>query len=184
MSEEYKLFPGCVIQNRIPFLEASAKFVFEKVGLATSPAKFACCPNPVGLRLADNTTWAGLSTGAWCSYDNNSSNVETYGLLYNWFTVVDDRDVAPDGWHVPTDEEWKKLEMYLGMSQSEADIIGDRGTDEGSKLKSTSGWRDNGGFPPPRLPFPGAGTTRSNPPPPPGPPCCWPATRSVPAAPG
>lgn len=44
--------------------------------------------------------------------------------------------VCPDGWHLPSDSEWKELEMYLGMSQSEAD--GDhypRGTDEGGKLK-------------------------------------------------
>jgi len=38
---------------------------------------------------------------------------------------------------VPSDEEWKQLEMYLGMSQSEADESGSRGTDEGGKMKTT-----------------------------------------------
>jgi uncharacterized protein (TIGR02145 family) len=38
---------------------------------------------------------------------------------------------------VPSDDEWKQLEMYLGMSQSEADDTGWRGTDEGGKLKAT-----------------------------------------------
>lgn len=40
-------------------------------------------------------------------------------------------------WHVPTDAEWKELEMYLGMSQEEADGTGKRGTEEGNKLKET-----------------------------------------------
>jgi heterodisulfide reductase subunit B len=45
---EYKLFPGCVIQNRVPFLEASAKFVFDKLGVSSSAGEFSCCPIPVG----------------------------------------------------------------------------------------------------------------------------------------
>jgi len=79
--------------------------------------------------------WEGLSTGAYCEYDNDIINVATYGRLYNWFAVDDSRSIAPEGWHVPTDEEWKQLEMFLGMSQSEADDNGARGTDEGGKLK-------------------------------------------------
>ncbi len=51
--------------------------------------------------------------------------------------VDDSRNIAPEGWHVPTDAEWKQLEMYLGMSQAEADTYGWRGTDEGGKLKET-----------------------------------------------
>ncbi|HJL63679.1 MAG TPA: FISUMP domain-containing protein, partial [Candidatus Marinimicrobia bacterium] len=53
------------------------------------------------------------------------------GNLYNWYAVDDDRGVCPDGWHVPTDEEWIELEMFLGMSWEEAIGTGlDRGTDE------------------------------------------------------
>ena len=48
---------------------------------------------------------------------------------------MDNRGIAPEGWHVPTDEEWKELEMYLGMSPSDADETEWRGTDEGGKLK-------------------------------------------------
>ena len=80
-------------------------------------------------------TWSGLSTGAYCEYGNNPANVETYGRLYNWYAVDDSRNIAPEGWHVATDDEWKQLEMYLGMSQAETDSIGMRGTDEGGKLK-------------------------------------------------
>ncbi len=87
--------------------------------------------------VTDNTEWTNLSSGAWCVYDNNDGNTDTYGLLYNWYAVDDSRNIAPEGWHVPTDEEWKELEMYLGMSQSEADDTGWRGTDEGGKLKAT-----------------------------------------------
>lgn len=60
MKDEYKLFPGCLIPNRLPFLEASAKYVFDKIGLKTSPAEFACCPNPVGLRFVQNKSWLTL----------------------------------------------------------------------------------------------------------------------------
>ena len=87
--------------------------------------------------VTDSATWNGLSSGAYCEYDNNPSHVPTYGRLYNWYAVDDSRNIAPDGWHVPTDEEWKQLEMYLGMSQAQADSTGLRGTDEGGKLKDT-----------------------------------------------
>jgi uncharacterized protein (TIGR02145 family) len=87
--------------------------------------------------VTDGSEWAGLSTGAYCTYDNNAFNAAVYGHLYNWYAVNDSRGIAPVGWHVPTDDEWKELEMYLGMSQSAADSagIGCRGTDEGGKLK-------------------------------------------------
>jgi len=87
--------------------------------------------------ITDGAEWGDLYTGAYCSYDNNDSNIVIYGLLYNWFTVSDIRNLAPTGWHVPTDMEWKQLEMYLGMSQEDANGSGWRGTDEGGKLKET-----------------------------------------------
>ncbi|MBN2709846.1 MAG: hypothetical protein JXR46_12440 [Calditrichaceae bacterium] len=87
--------------------------------------------------VTDAGTWAGLSSGARCSYGINEDNIATYGLLFNWYAVADARDIAPAGWHVPSDEEWKTLEKALGMSQTDADASGDRGTDEGGKLKET-----------------------------------------------
>jgi uncharacterized protein (TIGR02145 family) len=82
-----------------------------------------------------NGEWSNLSTGAYCAYNNDESNVATYGRLYNWYAVNDSRNIAPEGWHVPSDEEWKQLEMFLGMSQSQADNSGRRGTDEGGNMK-------------------------------------------------
>jgi len=54
------------------------------------------------------------SSGAWCSYDNDPANKNTYGLLYNHYTVADSRGVCPDGWHVPSDADWTTLTDYLG----------------------------------------------------------------------
>ncbi len=87
--------------------------------------------------VTDNSEWGGLSTGAYCFYDNNADNVDTYGLLYNWYAVDDFQNIAPEGWHVPSDEELKQLEMHLGMSPAAADSFGWRGDDEGGKLKET-----------------------------------------------
>lgn len=64
--------------------------------------------------VADYNAWAGLSTGAWCEYNNNATNGAKYGKLYNWYAVADSRNIAPTGWHVPTDAEWLTLTTYLG----------------------------------------------------------------------
>ena len=85
--------------------------------------------------VTDQTAWDALSTGAYCNYSNDEGYVGTYGRLYNWYAVNDTRNIAPAGWHVASDAEWKQLEMYLGMSQIQADSIGYRGTNEGGKIK-------------------------------------------------
>jgi len=64
--------------------------------------------------VTDNTEWANLSTGAYCNYNNDVNNANTYGRLYNWYTVVDNRNLCPSGWHVPSDVEWTTLTDYLG----------------------------------------------------------------------
>lgn len=57
---EYKMFEGCTIGNRIPFIEAASKRVFEKVGIETSQAPFSCCPDPTGMKSFDNDAWLTL----------------------------------------------------------------------------------------------------------------------------
>jgi uncharacterized protein (TIGR02145 family) len=66
--------------------------------------------------VTDNGTWQGLSTGAHCEYNCDPAYVGTYGRLYNWYAVVDSRNIAPAGWHVPSDEEWQTLVDSLGGS--------------------------------------------------------------------
>jgi len=68
-----------------------------------------------------------------------TSNYDTYGVLYNWPAVMTD-GICPSGWHIPTDLEWQTMEMALGMSDSEASSTNYRGTDQGYQMKSTSGW--------------------------------------------
>ncbi|MCK4699990.1 MAG: fibrobacter succinogenes major paralogous domain-containing protein [Bacteroidales bacterium] len=64
--------------------------------------------------VTDNTTWINLTTPGYCWYDNNEANYKnTYGALYNWYTVNIGK-LCPTGWHVPTDAEWSTLIDYLG----------------------------------------------------------------------
>lgn len=63
--------------------------------------------------ISNYSDWVNLSTGAYYVYDNDNANISTYGMLYNWFAVDDNRNIAPDGWHVITDDEYRGLEHYL-----------------------------------------------------------------------
>ena len=65
-------------------------------------------------QVEDSVEWAGLTTGAWCYYENNSANGKTYGKLYNWYALTDPRGLAPVGWHVSTDADWTKLISEAG----------------------------------------------------------------------
>ncbi len=48
------------------------------------------------------------------AYNGDESKVEVYGRLYTWYAAADSRNICPDGWHVPTDEDWTTLTDYLG----------------------------------------------------------------------
>lgn len=65
-------------------------------------------------QVTDPSAWAGLTTGAWCYYNNDLANNSIYGKLYNWYAVNDPRGIAPLGWHVPSDAEWTILSNCLG----------------------------------------------------------------------
>ncbi len=62
--------------------------------------------------ITDNDSWAILTTGAYCNYDNLESNAAIYGRLYNWYAINTGK-LAPEGWHVATDDEWNILENFL-----------------------------------------------------------------------
>ena len=71
-----------------------------------------------------------------------SNNYNTYGVLYNYKAAM---SACPDGWHLPSDDEWKVLEVYLGMEPEDANQVRWRMTgDVGMKLKSVTGWEANG----------------------------------------
>ncbi len=64
--------------------------------------------------VSDGASWIKLTTGALCNCDNDANNSTSYGRLYNWHAVSDSRNIAPLGWHIPTDAEWSTLATYLG----------------------------------------------------------------------
>ena len=62
--------------------------------------------------VTDDTQWSNLTIGAYCNYANNTTNANTYGRLYNWYTIGTG-NLCPTGWHVPIDAEWATLREYL-----------------------------------------------------------------------
>jgi uncharacterized protein (TIGR02145 family) len=64
--------------------------------------------------FTNNTTWNNISIGGYCNYENNPNNSSIYGKLYNWYAVNDIQNIAPIGWHIPTDAEWDTLISFLG----------------------------------------------------------------------
>ncbi len=89
----------------------------------------------------------------WYYPDNSAANKLTYGLLYNWKAVRRNsgasaenpsgvQGICPDGWHVPSDAEWKQMERYLGMNQYDAESTGFRG-DIAAQLCGNTGWQSS-----------------------------------------
>jgi uncharacterized protein (TIGR02145 family) len=76
--------------------------------------------------FTDPAKWSSATISVYCNYDNNTLNGSKYGLLYNWAAIKDVRNIAPIGWHIATNDEWKTLINYLG---------GENGA--GAKLKET-----------------------------------------------
>ena len=88
-------------------------------------------------KVTNNTSWTALTSGAYCYYNNDEVTYKAvYGALYNWYAVADNRNIAPVGWHIPTDSEWQTLVDSLG---------GDYNVGGPLKEIGTSHW--NGGNP-------------------------------------
>lgn len=89
--------------------------------------------------MAENLNYSHDSS--WC-YTNDTSECAIYGRLYKWEQAD---TICPSGWHLPTDDEWKVLEEYAGMSVVSASYVGYRQNGlAGNKLKSASGWPTEG----------------------------------------
>ena len=64
--------------------------------------------------VTDSLAWPNYRTGALCNYRNDPKIAQTYGRMYNYHAVIDKRGLCPQGWHVPSDDEWQVLCDYLG----------------------------------------------------------------------
>jgi uncharacterized protein (TIGR02145 family) len=75
-----------------------------------------------------DTIWENTSKAAYCIYDT------TLGALYNWKVIDNIKNIAPKGWHIPSDDEWKTLEKTVGMETAELEKTAWRGKKEADKL--------------------------------------------------
>jgi len=66
--------------------------------------------------VQDGTQWSNLTSGAYCNIGGDNNISYTYGHMYNGYTINDSRNIAPNGWHVPTNVEWDTLINFLGGS--------------------------------------------------------------------
>lgn len=72
----YKYFLGCVIPGRLPYLEASARKTFEKLGMEVGDqANYSCCPDPTGAGQLDHQTWLALGARNLCLFEESNSNI-------------------------------------------------------------------------------------------------------------
>lgn len=82
-------------------------------------------------QVTNTAQWGALTTGAWCYYvrADGSTDGPTYGKLYNWHAVNDPRGLAPEGWHIPSGDEWDELVFNcLGGWQLASDKMRETGT--------------------------------------------------------
>jgi uncharacterized protein (TIGR02145 family) len=97
--------------------------------------------------VTGSSNWSVLNDAAYCWYDDDKANSVIYGALYNFFAVNTGK-LCPEGWRVPSDEEWKYLEGYVDSLYKIDDQIWDesriRGYNAGRRLKAKSGWKLGG----------------------------------------
>jgi uncharacterized protein (TIGR02145 family) len=79
--------------------------------------------------VTTNQQWMAQTTAAFSYFNNDASNNEKYGKLYNWYAATCCA-ICPQGWHVPTQEDWEKMRSFLLPNS-------------GNKLKSITGWRES-----------------------------------------
>jgi uncharacterized protein (TIGR02145 family) len=77
--------------------------------------------------VTDDKKWQELSTPAYCWLNNDIKNKDIYGALYNWYTVKT-KKLCPKGWHVPTNDEWIELTIFLGDKETAGARLKEAGT--------------------------------------------------------
>lgn len=95
------------------------------------------------LHVPSISDWAATTGSAYCWYENEISNKEDYGALYNWKAVSTGK-LCPKGWHVPTNAEWTVLTDYLGGTAGAAYKVKETGT--GHWLTTTAQVTNSSGF--------------------------------------
>ena len=80
------------------------------------------------LNVTDDAEWDTLTAGAYCNYNNDDNFVNPYGRLYNWYAVNDVRNLAPEGWHIASEAEFRELIAYVGAE----DVAGGRLKESGT----------------------------------------------------
>ena len=104
---------------------------------STKYADGTCIPHVPGV-----SEWKSLSSPAYCYYNNttDSDSVERFGALYNWYVVDPENphSIAPEGWRVPTNEDWTALQNHLIKK-------GFNGDETSSENKSGKALASNGG---------------------------------------
>jgi uncharacterized protein (TIGR02145 family) len=84
--------------------------------------------------VTDHNSWSSLISPAYCWYDNDETAYKnSYGALYNWY-VINTGKICPEGWHVPGDEEWHTLALFL---DADALFSNPESLTAGGKLKET-----------------------------------------------
>ena len=68
------------------------------------------------LCVLTDSLWEGQEVGAYCYYNNDKNNIPKYGMLYNFNAIQDTRNIAPEGWHVATRDDWEELNLLLTQS--------------------------------------------------------------------
>ena len=140
--------PEIVIERGVVFDAQGRPYATVKIGeqwwmaenLMTRVFQDSTWIDSVDFNVNVDTTWENHSNVPLLSRGNNSN-----GVLYNYAAVNDGRNIAPVGWHVATDDDWKKLENYVGMTSLETNYTGWRGIDVADKLSSqyNRGWGAN-----------------------------------------
>jgi len=83
--------------------------------------------------MAENLNYF-TSDGSWY-YDNDSIKYSRFGRLYNWYKA---HDVCPDGWHLPDNEDWEELFIYINDSEKSSESC--KGSAYKLKLPGTTMW--------------------------------------------
>lgn len=94
---------------------------------------FAYLPYVCPSDSANCGVWVYNYSGTNISQAKETAEYKNYGGLYSWAAA---QELAPAGWHLPSDEEWKALETHLGIAASDLDGEAWRGSNnEANRLK-------------------------------------------------